>query len=349
MLAICVLAAGTGCQAIDFYTPSLQMPVPAELEAPRELSMMSLPAYRIEPPDEITIRVSKLIPRPSYRIAPSDVLEIEVLGTLRDRRINRLYIVEADGTVNLGLPYGTVSVSGLTVEGAIAEITRVLQGLLKTPMVSVKLSRSADRERIADRHRTVEPDGMVSLGRYGMVYVSGKTVTEASEAVRQHLLQYFDSPQVSVEVEVFGSKCYYVVTEELGGRGNMLRFPITGNETVLDAVCQMCQAYEPAGMSSKTLWVARPTPGSVESEQILPVDWDAVAHGGRTDTNYQLLPGDRVYVVDDSLDATSRVIVKFTNPIRQLLGIAQLGATTGTNMQALGREYNKRRVGRRGF
>ena len=63
VLAIGVLAMATGCHAIDFYTPSLQSPVPPELEPPRELSMVSLPAYRIAPPDVIRIEVVKLVPR----------------------------------------------------------------------------------------------------------------------------------------------------------------------------------------------------------------------------------------------------------------------------------------------
>ena len=31
-----------------------------------------------------------------------------------------------------------------------------------------------------------------------------------------------------------------------------------------------------------------------------PSIWDAMARGGITDTNYQILPGDRIYMVDDS-------------------------------------------------
>ena len=41
-------------------------------------------------------------------------------------------------------------------------------------------------------------------------------------------------------------------------------------------------------------WVARQAPANFGRDQILPVDWNAIAHGGVTDTNYQILPGDRV-------------------------------------------------------
>ncbi|HUT14553.1 MAG TPA: hypothetical protein VMY42_28965, partial [Thermoguttaceae bacterium] len=50
-LAASVLVALAGCQAIDFYENEAVNPISPELVPPRELSMVSLPAYRIEPPD----------------------------------------------------------------------------------------------------------------------------------------------------------------------------------------------------------------------------------------------------------------------------------------------------------
>ncbi len=35
-------------------------------------------------------------------------------------------------------------------------------------------------------------------------------------------------------------------------------------------------------------------------EQILPVDWVAITQGGVTATNYQVLPGDRVFIAQDA-------------------------------------------------
>jgi polysaccharide biosynthesis/export protein len=339
LVTMCVLAVATGCHAIDFYTPSLREPVPPELEPPRELAMVSLPPYRIEPPDKIEIDVTTLVPRPSYRIGPLDVLQVNVLGTLRTRPIRGLYRVEGDGTMDLGMPYGVARVAGLTIEEAEAEIARSLQLVLKEPKVSLVLSRSATAEQLAGVY-DVAPDGTVNLGRCGMVYVTGKTVVEARKAVEEHLAQYFDSPKVGVAVVQYKSKSYYLVSESLIGNGSMWRFPITGNETVLDA---LSQAPQLKNMSSKTIFVARPAPEGAGDEQILPVDWDAVAHGGRTDTNYQLMPGDRVYVVADSAIAVNTVVGRFADPIMRLLSITSLGTAAAKGTQILGRDYNKRR------
>jgi polysaccharide biosynthesis/export protein len=213
-----------------------------------------------------------------------------------------------------------------------------LKMILNEPAVTIQLTRSASAERLTDAY-AVQPDGTVNLGNYGMLSLSGMTVTEAMEAVQARLVQYFDSPRVGVEVVKFNSKSYCVVTESRRGSGTMQRFPITGNETVLDAMAKMQKSSNMA-MSSKTIWVARPTPGNLSQEQILPVNWNAIAHGGITDTNYQILPGDRVYVVDDKALGFNGFLSKFASPIERLLGITSQGVAEARDMEALGREYN---------
>src|SRR5206468_5629499 len=49
------------------------------------------------------------------------------------------------------------------------------------------------------------------------------------------------------------------------------------------------------------IWVARPTPIEVCQEQTLPVDWCGITQRGETATNYQILPGDRIYVQSNPL------------------------------------------------
>ncbi len=131
LLVLVLLASGlAGCHAVDFYQPVMQQPVPPALEPPRELSMMSLPTYRVEPPDLLTIEMLKLVPRPPYRIDIYDVLQIRVMGTLPNQPIDGFFLVEAEGIVTLGPAYGTVRVAGMTIEEATRAITKQLQGVL---------------------------------------------------------------------------------------------------------------------------------------------------------------------------------------------------------------------------
>jgi polysaccharide export outer membrane protein len=330
----------TGCHAIDFYTPTLQKAVPPELEPPRELRMVSLPAYRIEPPDIIRIEVVKLVPRNSYRLGPGDVLMIKCLGTMPKHPINQYYRVEDDGNLILGPPYGMIRAQGLTVLEVQADLLRLLSTTLNNPQVSVELARSATVEQFTGPYQVFN-DGTINLHKCGMVYVSGKTVTEARAAVQARLAQYFDAPDVGVDVMQYNSKSYYVITETRVGNGTLWRFPITGNETVLDAIAQMERT---APMSSKTIWISRRAPTSVGREQILPVDWDAIAHSAITDTNYQIMPGDRVYVVDDGAVAANYVLNKLVSPLERLFGITSLGVSSVIDAEALGRNYNKDRL-----
>jgi polysaccharide export outer membrane protein len=296
-----------------------------------------LPTYRIEPPDEIRLEVLKLVPRPPYRIETYDVLQIGVYPALSQQPIDDYFLVEGDGIVTLPPAYGVVRVAGMTMEEAAAEIARSLRWHgLKDPQVTVQWSRSASAQDISRVYK-VGPDGVIQISRFGAVHLAGKTIAEAQVAIQDQLAQYFESPQVGVDVVRFNSKGYYVITAEALKGEDIRRFPITGNETALDALAKL-----PPGMrvSSKTMWIARPAPGGCGKEQVLPIDWNAIARGGETKTNYQILPGDRLFVVDDKLVAANNGLDIFAKPIEQLLHITSFGLSTTQGTQMLGRAYN---------
>ena len=99
-----------------------------------------------------------------------------------------------------------------------------------------------------------------------------------------------------MDIYAYNSKVYYIISQGAGLGDRLLRMPITGNETVLDAIAQTNGLSQ---VSSKKIWIARPTPNGCD--QILPVSWDAITRGATTATNYQILPGDRVYIAEDKL------------------------------------------------
>lgn len=143
----------------------------------------------------------------------------------------------------------------------------------------------------------VRPDGTVGLGAYGTVYVSGLTIEQAVAAIRKQLAK-FDSPELSAEklvviadVLAFNSKVYYVITDSANDGQQVARLPLTGNETVIDAVASIGAADT---VGKKSMRVVRKSPTG--TEQVLPIDWTAITKHGVTTTNYQLLSGDRLYV-----------------------------------------------------
>ncbi|MBN2474251.1 MAG: polysaccharide biosynthesis/export family protein [Pirellulales bacterium] len=339
VLAACATVGPSGCHTIDFYDRSLEQPVPLAMEPPREKSLMSLPAYRVAAPDVLQLEMLKQVPLPPYRAEAYDVLQIQVMGTLPEQPIYDFYLVEAEGTVNLGPSYGTVRVMGMTIEEITDSITRRLEQILARPEVSVRLARSAGTQPIAGEYM-VAPDGTVNLRQYGLVHVAGKTVVETKATIEKHLSQYFDSPEVAVNVLAYNSKVYYIITEGAGLGDSIVRVPITGKETVLDAISTVGGLSQ---LSSKEIWVARPAPNSLGCEQILPIDYEAITRGAATETNYQLLPGDRVFVADDDVLVATNLIGTLTGPFERLLGISSLTTSTIRGLQTLGRGYNQQR------
>jgi len=108
---------------------------------------------------------------------------------------------------------------------------------------------------------------------------------------------------------------------------------------VLDAIGNLGGLSQ---LSSKKIWIARPSPSRSGCDQILPVDWEAITRGGRTATNYQIMPGDRVFIAEDQMLATTNLISKVTGPIERVLGLTGLGITTIRASQTLGRAFNRR-------
>jgi polysaccharide export outer membrane protein len=342
LLAATALAAG--CHTIDFYEQDLHLPSETAVKPPKELNKVSLPMYRIEPPDILQVELFKLVPKPPYHLEIYDVLQIDVVGTLLDQPIMGQYLIEAEGVVDLGPAYGKVRVAGMTVDEATRAITIHLKKILRRPEVSVRLLRSTGLQPIGppDGQFIVGPDGTISLGVYGSVHVAGKTILEAKQVIEQHLSQYLDSPQVAVRVLAYNSKVYYIITEGAGQGDNVVRVPITGNETVLDAISNVGGLSQ---LSSKAMYIARPAPDDFHCEQVLPVDWLAISRGANTATNYQILPGDRLFIEQDTFVAWTNELAKVIGPFERLAAFGSLGASTVRTFQTLGRNFNRNRGG----
>ena len=341
---LAVLAVGgmvclAGCHAVDFYDSSLQAPVPPEMAPPREIEKISLPVYQVEPPDLLSIEMLKLVPLPPYRVDIYDVLQIRVIGTLPDQPIDSYYLVESEGIVTLGPAYGRVRVAGMTIEEATDAITKRLKIFLNQPEVSVQLARTAGTPPVTGEY-LVGPDGTINLKQYGTLFVAGKTVVQIRRNLEKHLKQYFDSPEVGVEVRQFNSKVFYVITEGAGMGDSVRRIPVTGNDTVIDALASVNGLSQ---VSSTKVWIARPAPGGSPCQQILPVDYEAITKGGSAATNYQIMPGDRVFIAQDDLIAANSLVNKLTAPVERLMGIGSLGTSFIRSTETMGRSYNSNR------
>ncbi len=324
-----IFLAGNGCRSMrqcDFVQSGHAVQ-PVHGPVPRELSKVILPTYTIEPPDILMIDAIHIVPRSPYFLKTGDVLNLHVRGALPDAPIEGAYAIAIGGQVNLGYPYGPVKVTGMTLEDAKTAIEDHLDEFLKEPFVVASLIDISAKQQIAGEH-LVAPDGTVTLGSYGSVQVVGQTIAQAKQTIENYLSQFLEAPEVSVDVFAYNSKVYYVITQGAGLGDGVYRFPITGNETVLDAIAQI-NGLE--GVSSKQIWIARPT-GESEAVQVLPVSWNAITAQACTATNYQILPGDRVFIAEDRLIAFDNHLAKIIAPLERIMGFSLLGASTATRL-----------------
>lgn len=348
MLVSLCAAQGCASHAIDREVARI-----AFNDMPRELDKVSLPPYRVEPPDILLIDAVNNIRPASSPLQPGDTLTIRLQNGLplqieSDPQQNQLeyqfeldqeiglkivngeYLVGADGQVDLGPAYGRVPVEGLTVEEARQAIDQHLrQNIgLSDPLLTVFLPDVSGKQAVSGEH-LVRPDGTVSLGIYGEVPVVGCTLPEVKYIVQSHLAQFMHAPEVQVDVLAYNSKVYYVIMDGAGYGEQVIRLPCTGNETVLDA---MAQVQGLSQVSSKKIWIARPAPSAYGHAQILDVHWEAIAAEGITTTNYQIFPGDRIYVKGDHLIAADNYLGKLFSPFERLLGVVLLGTGTAQSI-----------------
>jgi polysaccharide biosynthesis/export protein len=187
--------------------------------------------------------------------------------------------------------------------------------------------------------RLVRPDGKISLGFYGDLYVAGLTTDEIKEKVVIHLRKFIsdavlglveydengqiwptapiDSNRVFVDVTSYNSKVYYI-------QGDVVqpgRLPITGNETVLDAINYAGGLLPTA--ATQDIRLVRPAPPGACCQQVLPVNYAAIVNAGDTTTNYQLLPGDRLVVYRDPVERTGDVLARLARPFQIVVGSIQ--------------------------
>ena len=187
----------------------------------------------------------------------------------------------------------------------------------------------------------VRLDGTVYLGIWGSVPVAGLSLDQAVRAVRLHVFDKLspsktppDSPEkllVAIDVLAYNSKTYFLITDGAGFGEQIYEVPMTGSETVLSALAKINGLPDIASKSN--IWVARrsPTPGT--ASQPLPVDYVAITQRGITQTNYQVMPGDRIYVKAQGIFRFDRTLQKLLTPVERILGVTLLGSSVVNSIQ----------------
>jgi polysaccharide biosynthesis/export protein len=223
---------------------------------------------------------------------------------------------------NIPTEFKKVSMPDYVVEPPDLLIVEVLEALPGRPITGERL---------------VRPDGKITLGFYGEIYVAGLTTDEIKEKIVLHLRKFIpddilglseidpkeegkvkeinprDSSRVFVDVSAYNSK-YYYVEGDVAAPGKM---PITGNETVLDAIHYAGGLIATA--APQNIRLVRPAPPGACCEQTLPVNIAAIISAGDPTTNYQIMPGDRLVVYRDPIIRTTIFIDRLAAPFQTVI------------------------------
>jgi protein involved in polysaccharide export with SLBB domain len=339
-VAALVALAGPGCHHFEDLKNQRSCCKPPDFNCctipntpvPKELNKTSMPPYIVETPDILQIDALRVIPLPPYRLEPLDVLYLSAENDFELAPLRGLYPVDPDGTINLGPKYGgSIRVADLTTEDAQKVIEAKVRQSAPKAVVTASLAQSRGVQQIGGQH-IVRPDGTVSLGGYGSVYVAGLSLAQVKQTIEAHLSKYLYRPEVSVDVYSYNSKFYYVITDFAGNGEQVTRLPHTGNETVLDAVALIGGL---SAVSSRHIWVARPAPTECGNDQILPVDWCGITRKGQVKTNYQIMPGDRVYVLSQPLTKFDTYLGRVLSPVNRVFSSTLLGASTVNQIRSI--------------
>ena len=328
------LIAAVGCATCqDFQSMALV--------APRELSTVPQPAYRVAPPDRLFVHVqvsAKPAPQ-NYAIQPGDTLSLEVTtapGQAAPIFSAPQVLVAPDGKIRIG-QYGELKVAGYDLD----QVQEQLKVLLmehpdlkaEAPRISLQLAFLHESLELLTGDRLVRPDGSLNLSPYGDLFVQGSTLPEVRQKIRAQILRErpdllprldsSDEIYNDVEVTGFNSQVCYVQREV----NAPTILPITGQETVLDAVVRAGSVTEFAERND--VYLVRVDPFTAQDgPQVLPVHLRDIVELGDTETNYQLRPGDRIVV-------PPRRIVAFQRLTGPFLQVADSLATTTLLYQRL--------------
>lgn len=132
-------------------------------------------------------------------------------------------------------------------------------------------------------------DGTVDLAGYGRVVVAGLTLENAEQLIEDTIAAIEEEP-LAVNVQLLENVHRFYVLGEVASPGS---YPLVGFETVLDGIVAAGGLTEDS--SPCKILLSRPT-APPSCRVVLPICYREITQLGDTTTNYQLQPGDRIYV-----------------------------------------------------
>ncbi|MFK7768410.1 MAG: SLBB domain-containing protein [Mariniblastus sp.] len=270
----------SGCSTLS----SLGLPFASStnqiIKSARDIS--DAPGQALLMPSELT-----KLPLNSYVVEIGDTIFVEAVSFDANIRLPGDQIIKPDGTISIG-EFGRFDAVNKTIEQIQMEVQSLIDEKVRSDLeqeFAEETARERQLKQVADRPSVELDEG----GENSEIAFAEAREREGRLALELRKAEQIKKNKISVRLVNWESKKIYV----LGEVNSPGYFAYLGNQTVLDAI------VEAGGLTGKAnhhqIIVARPTAcGSCRI--VMKVCYDQVVQLGDTSTNYQLMPGDRVFV-----------------------------------------------------
>jgi len=232
-------------------------------------------------------------PLPNYIVEIGDTVLIEAVKFDATIRLPGDQVIKPDGHISLG-EFGEYMASGKTIDQIRVEVQQIIDDHIRSDReiaFEIERRQRESDQRLATRRDKgpIDDDGDLSLDDTEQdLSLSAIENEEARIALERRIAEAVARNEISVRLVTWDSKKIYVLGE-VNSPGS---FDYNGTHTVLDAI------IEAGGLSSKAnehqIIVARPTTCN-SCRIVMTVCYDQIVQLGDTTSNYQLMPGDRVF------------------------------------------------------
>jgi polysaccharide export outer membrane protein len=134
---------------------------------------------------------------------------------------------------------------------------------------------------------TVRPDGKISLPLIGDVQAAGLTASELKKAIMEKLLEYKETPTVSVIVQQVNSYAVYITGEVL----HPGKYPVKSPVTLLQGIT-LAGGFTPYASKNNILLLRGSRSGGIR----IKVKYKDILSGRKGSVDPILLPGDTVVI-----------------------------------------------------
>ncbi len=159
--------------------------------------------------------------------------------------------------------------------------------------ISIRVWRHDD----LDMDVTIAPDGTITYPLIGKVEVSGMTYSELVHALKNAIAEYYDDPQVSVNILELKNQKVYVIGEVMSPSV----FQLSTEMSILEAMTR-AGGINPSSRTQNVLLIR----GGMDDPQLYAVDVKSIYTKGDIDQMVNLQRGDIILVPTRTITNVSR-------------------------------------------